>query len=110
MTIAELMKEKREQKKMTLADVARNVGVDRATVQRWEKGIINIDRKHISAICRTLSIDPTIFCHPNEVVFPEERQLIAAWRVADEISREMVRRALHMDEKNNPSESETFII
>ena len=110
MTIGELMENKRKGKEMTLADVAGLVGVDRATVQRWERGTINIDRKHISAICRTLDIDPVIFCHPNEVVFPEERKLIEAWRSADELDRELVRRTLHMEEKNDSSESERSII
>lgn len=110
MTIAELMKERRTEKKMSLAEVGRQIGVDRATIQRWEHGTMNIDRKHISAICRVLSIDPVIFCHPNEVIFPEERLIINAWREADELDREIVRRALHIGEKNGQFESETSII
>jgi hypothetical protein len=66
---------------------------------------MNVDRKHISAICRILDIDPTIFCHPNEVIFSEERELIAAWRKADPLDKAMVRRNLHMEEKKDSSQS-----
>ena len=83
---------------MSQADVARFVGVDRATVNRWENGSINIDRKHIESICNVLHLDPAIFCHPNEVVFREERVLIDYWRDADPYTQELVRRTLGMKE------------
>ena len=106
MTIGEYMKQKREEMNINQAEAARRIGVDRATVQRWEHDSINIDRKRIRDICRVLNIDPVIFCHPNEVIFPEERLLINAWRNADELDRAMVRRALHIGEKNDMSVSE----
>lgn len=105
MTISELMKQQRKAKEMSLADVGKQIGVDRATVQRWENGIINIDRKHISAICRVLDIDPVIFCHPNEVIFPIERQIIEAWRAADELDKALILKVLHLEEKNDSSQS-----
>lgn len=105
MTIGEYMKQKREEMNINQSEAARRIGVDRATVQRWEHDSINIDRKRIRDICRVLNIDPVIFCHPNEVIFPEERLLINAWRNADELDRAMVRRTLHMEEKNVSSES-----
>ena len=107
MTIGELMRNQRKMLKLNQSEVAREIGVDRATVNRWENGAINIDRKRIEDICRVLHIDPVIFCHPNEVIFSEERQLIEAWRAADEFTKEMIRRALGMDEKKATSLSET---
>ena len=106
MTIGELMRNQRKALRMNQSDVARALGVDRATVNRWENGSINIDRKRIEDICNVLHIDPLIFCHPNEVIFPDERQLIEAWRNADELTRAMVRRALNMDEKKDTLQSE----
>ena len=105
MTIGEYMKTKREELDINQSEAARRIGVDRATVQRWEHDSINIDRKRISDICKVLNIDPVIFCHPNEVIFPDERQLIEAWRKADDLDKELVRRTLHMEEKNDSSES-----
>ena len=106
MTIGELMREHREALRLNQSDVARALGVNRATVNRWEKGRIDIDRKRIEDICNVLHIDPLIFCHPNEVIFPDERQLIEAWREADELTRAMVRRALNIEEKKDISQSE----
>lgn len=103
MTIGELMKQKRLEKDLSLSDVGKAVGVDRATVSRWEHGIINIDRQHISSICRILNIDPVIFCHPNEVIFPEERQLIEAYRNAGEETRENIRSILKLPELKKDS-------
>ena len=108
MTISELMKEQRLKFNMSQEDVGRAVGVNRATVQRWENGIINIDRKHIRDICNTLHIDPVIFCHPNEVIFPDERRLIESWRKADELTKELVRRTLHIEEEKNDSLESTI--
>jgi transcriptional regulator with XRE-family HTH domain len=110
MTIGELMKQKRISMKMTQADVGRAIGVDRATIQRWENDLMDIKRDRIEDICKTLHIDPAIFCHPNEVIFAEERQLIEAWRSADELTKAMVRRNLGLEEKNDISESKTSII
>ena len=105
MTIGELLRESRQKLKLNQSEVAEAIGVDRATVNRWEKGIINIDRKRIETICTVLHIDPVIFCHPNEVIFPEERQLIEHWREADQLTKAMVRRNLGMEEKKDASQS-----
>ena len=105
MTIAELLKAQRISHAMTLADVARSVGVDRATVNRWENGIIKIDRKHIESLCRALDIDPVIFCHPNEVIFPDERQLIEAYRAADDATRASIRKLLDLPVYKKDTES-----
>ena len=95
MTIGEYLKERRQTLNLSLEDVGKTVGVDRSTVQRWEKGDIKkIDRKHIESICRILSIDPAIFFHLNDLIFPDERQLIEAYRVADQGTRSSVRKLL----------------
>lgn len=101
MTIGELIRDSRKKLDMSQADVARAVGVDRATVNRWENGSINIDRKRVESICNVLHLDPAIFCHPNEVVFREERIMLAYWREADPLTQAMVRRSLGMEEPKN---------
>ena len=105
MTIGQLIQQKRQEREMSLEDVGQAVGVNKTTISRWEKDSINIDRKHISKLCKTLDIDPMIFCYPNEVIFPEERELIQAWRVADLLDKELVRRTLGLNPKKDMSQS-----
>ena len=105
MKIGELIREQRKKIDMNQSELARRIGVNRATVSRWEKDEINVDRKRIEDICNVLAIDPVIFFHQNDVFFPEEIQLVNAWRSSDELTKELVRRTLHMDEKKDASRS-----
>ena len=107
MKIGELIQEQRIKRDMNRAELARRIGVDRATVTRWEKNEISVDRKRIEDICNTLQIDPLIFFHQNDVFFSEEIQLIEAWRAADELTKAMVRRTLGIEaeEKNDTSQT-----
>lgn len=99
MTIGEYLKQRRLTHSMSLEYVGNIVGVDRSTVQRWEKGDIKkIDRKHIESLCRILEIDPAIFFHLNDLIFPEERKLIEAYRVADPGTQSSVRKLLDVPE------------
>ena len=101
MTIGELMKSQRDALHLSLEDVATYVGVNRTTIMRWEKNAMDIDTKHIGKISTVLQIEPAIFCHPNEVIFPEERELIAAWRNADDAIRYSIRKLLGIEQKND---------
>ena len=105
MTIGEYIKQRRLSMNLSLEYVGTIVGVDRSTVQRWEKGNIkNIDRKHIESICRILRIDPAVFFHLNDLIFPEERRLIEAYRVSDPGTQSAVRKLLDLPEKQkNPA-------
>ena len=99
MTLGEYLKQRRLALNYSLEYVGNIVCVDRSTVQRWEKGNIkNIDRKHIESICRILCIDPAVFFHLNDLIFPEERQLIEAYRAADPGTRSSVRKLLDIPE------------
>lgn len=105
MTLGEYLKQRRLALNYSLEYVGNIVGVDRSTVQRWEKGNIkNIDRRHIEAICRTLVVDPAIFFHLNELVFPEERRIIEAYRSADPITQSNIRTILGIPELKKDSE------
>ena len=105
MTIGEYIKERRNIMKFSQDAVGKAVGVNRSTVQRWENNKMDIDRKHIASLCNVLHMDPVIFCHPNEAIFSDERQILEAWRKADNLTRAMVRRNLGIEEKNGLSES-----
>ena len=110
MTIGQLLQERRRTLGFSLDDVGKAVGVNRTTIMRWEKDSMKIDCKHIGALSRTLGIDPIIFCHPNEVYFADERQLVEAWRKADNLTKAMVRKILGIEEKKGTPPSEKYPI
>lgn len=104
MTLAELLKSRRKQLDLTLDDVGRAVGVNRATVQRWETGnITKMNRRHIAALSNVLSLDPTLFLHVNEVLLPEDRALLNAFHAADPGTQSAVLKLLDLpEEQKNP--------
>lgn len=60
--IGKLIKRKRKERKLTLEDVAKHVGVGKSTVSKWERGaILNIKRDKLDALSLILGIDPLIF-------------------------------------------------
>jgi len=59
MTIGEKLKTLREEHKMTLEDVASSIGVGRATVFKYENGIItNIPLDKIELLSKLFSVSP----------------------------------------------------
>ena len=63
----EVIKMKREEKGMTLKDLAKRVGVSEATVSRWESGDIrSIKRPNIEALSKILGISPAILMEWEE--------------------------------------------
>lgn len=95
MTIAELIGKKRKELGLTLEDVGRAVGVSKATVQRWESGVIhNMKRDKISALSHVLDLDPTLFITPAEVLSETEKRLVQAFRSADPSIQAAVKKLL----------------
>ncbi|MGI5891518.1 MAG: LexA family protein [Bacillota bacterium] len=57
--ISQVIKKRRAELDITLAEVARLVGVSEATVQRWESGVIkNIRQDKISKLAAALGVSP----------------------------------------------------
>lgn len=85
MTIGMMIRSRREELHMTLEDVSKAVGVSKATVSRWESGDIHkVKRDNIQALATVLQMDPVLFVMPADVLTPEERELLAAYRAADD--------------------------
>ncbi len=60
MEFKDLVKSRRKALGLTMEDVAKGVGVSKATVQRWESGeIANIRRDKIAALANTLNTTPS---------------------------------------------------
>lgn len=54
------LRTRRKELGLTMADVAKRVGVSEATVSRWENGIIdNMRRDRIARLAAVLQVDPT---------------------------------------------------
>jgi transcriptional regulator with XRE-family HTH domain len=59
MELNTIIKNRRSELGLSLEDVARRVGVNRATVQRWETGAIqNLGRDKIAALAAALHVTP----------------------------------------------------
>jgi transcriptional regulator with XRE-family HTH domain len=72
MTIGELIRQKRKEKKMTLDDLGNYCGVPRSTISRWENGIIKkISRDNQEKLCIILQIDPAVFFYKEEILSRE---------------------------------------
>lgn len=85
MTIGEVIKSSRKNLKMTQDDVAQFVGTTKGTVSRWESGDIHkISSDMVVKLCNVLQIDPSLFLQREEVLMPDEAQIIDAYRLSNE--------------------------
>lgn len=99
MTIGDIIRNRRKELKMTQDDVARAVGTTKATVSRWESGDIHkMKRPMIASLARTLQLDPMIFVQREEVLMPEEAEVVHAYRMADDGTKSAVRKLLDIPE------------
>ena len=110
--IGEKLFNRRKELGLTLEQVGDAVGVGKSTVRKWENGMIrNMGRDKIAALAKVLQINPVELVPGDSpqstmALSPVEHDIIIAYRQADELDRAMVRRALHLEEKNDSSESE----
>ena len=103
--------QRRKELNLTLEEVGEAVGVGKSTVRKWENGMIkNMGSDKIIKLANVLQMkavdlvpiyDGTFYTMQTAVKKndPEEDQLIKAWRSADDLTKELVRRALHIDTK-----------
>lgn len=95
MTIGSIIRDRRIELKMTQEDLAAAVGATKATVSRWESGDIHkMKRSMIAAVSRVLRLDPMLFLQQEEVLFPDEVDVIHAYRAADDGTKAAVRKLL----------------
>jgi len=105
MTIGDIIKNRRKELHMTQEDLARAVNTTKPTVSRWESGNIHkLKCNMIANIARVLQLDPMLFFQREEVLMPEEVDVINAYRRADDGTRSAVRKLLDVEEKT-PAQS-----
>ena len=105
MTIGDIIRNRRKELNMTQEDVAKAVNTTKATVSRWESGDISkIKNKTMEKLAHVLNMDPMLFLQREEVLMPEEVDVINAYRKADDGTRSAVRKLLDVEEKT-PAQS-----
>lgn len=106
MTIGDIIKTTRKELNMTQEELAAVVGTTKATVSRWESGDIHkMKRPMISAMAKALHLDPMIFFQREEIIFPDERDVINAYRRADDGTKSAVRKLLDVPDTKKDTES-----
>lgn len=72
MTVGEKIHYLRTKHNMTMDDLARELGVQRSAVNKYEKGIVvNLKRSTISSLCRVFGVSSSYFLDDSA---PEEDQ------------------------------------
>lgn len=107
MTIGQFIENRRKSLGLTLESVGQYIGVSKSTVLRWERGEIQrMKASHIAALARVLQIDPVLLFQNEELLLPDEKKLIDAYRAADNGIRTSVRILLGIsDEKKDSARS-----
>lgn len=99
MTIGGIIKEARLDHQLTQEDVARVVGTTKATVSRWESGDIKkMKTSYMQALAALLGLDVMLFFQREEVLIPDEYNVIEAYRKADEGTKAAIRKLLDVQE------------
>ena len=99
----ERIKQLRKESRLTLKEVAARLGVTEGTAQRYENNIKNIPYDVVIAYSKIFHCNPCFimgWTNPTDDFSLEEMEIIHAFRKADEIDRESVRRTLGVSGKN----------
>ena len=102
MEIKDLLKMRRLELGLTLAEVAKMVGVSEATVSRWETGnIANMKRSRIALLAKALQVSPSIIMgweeNPQEApskidesFTAKEKKIMLLYRAASEDDKTVI--------------------
>ena len=100
--LKDILRELRAEHEMTQDDLARQIGVQKATISHYEAGTSYPKRDTLQAIADLFNVSTDFLTGRStrtELVVNEERLLIEAYRHADPGIREAVRRVLNIKEK-----------
>ena len=92
----------RIQHNMTMEDLARELGVQRSAINKYEKGIVvNLKRSTIVSLCRVFGVPSSYFLDDDEdpILSPEESLLVTLYRGADDRARQDALRTLKEHQK-----------
>jgi transcriptional regulator with XRE-family HTH domain len=103
MTLGEKIHSLRMQHNMTMEDLAREIGVQRSAVNKYEKGlVVNLKRSTILSLCKVFNVPPSYFLDDDDLpLTPEECQLVMLYRGADDRAKEDATRTLSEHQKKD---------
>ena len=112
MTIGDIIRESRKRLDITQEDLAKAAGTTKATVSRWDSGDIRrMNAEKISAVCNKLQLDERIFFQREEVIYPDEWDVIRAYRNAKPGTRASVRKLLDLgEEQKTPAQDSSMVL
>lgn len=108
MTLGDKIHDLRIQHNMTMEDLAKEIGVQRSAVNKYEKGIVvNLKRSTIVSLCRVFNVPSSYFLDDDDPVLialsPEESHLVAIYRGADDDARRFAVEMLENHQKKDTS-------
>lgn len=87
MSISKVLKQRRKELDLTLAEVGKRVGVSEATVQRWESGNIkNLRHDRIGRLAEVLQVNPAVLMGWDEPVEAAANEVPAGFLSLPEMS------------------------
>lgn len=107
MNVQDIIKHRRTELGLTLKDVAKALGVSEGTVSRYETGDIqNMGIDKIQSLSKVLQCSPGYLMGWEDIyedfsLSSTEKQIIVEYRKADDVTKEMVHRVLHIEEKRD---------
>jgi transcriptional regulator with XRE-family HTH domain len=63
--VGEALKKARQEKGLTMAQLAELMGKDRVTITRYESGKQNLSIETITDICKALNVSPELILNPT---------------------------------------------
>ena len=107
MKIGERIKYLREKNDMSQLELAERLNTTKQTISKYETGIVtNIPSDRLELLSKVLQCTPSYLMGWEELydeitLSSTEKQIIVEYRKADDVTKEMVRRVLHLDEKRD---------
>ena len=98
MRIGDIIRNRRNEMHMRQEDLAELVGTTKATVSRWESGDIHKIRPELRhKVATVLHLDEKLFQYGELILFPDEYDVVEAYRAADPTTRTHVRKLLDLE-------------
>lgn len=104
MTLGEKIHTLRIQHGMTMDDLAKEIGVQRSAVNKYEKGIVvNLKRSTLVSLCRVFGVPSSYFLDDDPELTQEESLLVTLYRGADQDARRFAVEILENHQKKDTS-------
>ena len=104
MTLGEKIHTLRIQHGMTMDALAKEIGVQRSAVNKYEKGIVvNLKRSTLVSLCRVFGVPSSYFLDDDLELTQEETHLVTLYRGADQDARRFAVEILENHQKRDTS-------